>query len=169
MSFINLLFSVSGRINRAKWWLTALFWGLFWTVALIVLIVSYAGDFANFNSDMESEEVVRLLFRLGGGMLLFLLLIMLPMAVSAIFLGIKRLHDRNKSGWWILLFYVAPGVLEGLGSSTGSGLSFVFSIASFALSVWGIVELGFLRGTPGPNEYGPDPLSTPVVAGALVQ
>jgi uncharacterized membrane protein YhaH (DUF805 family) len=27
-----------------------------------------------------------------------------------------------------------------------------------ALAVWGIVELGFLRGTAGPNQFGPDPL-----------
>src|SRR6266487_727368 len=30
-----------------------------------------------------------------------------------------------------------------------------------AISVWAFVELGCLRGTPGPNRYGPDPLDTP--------
>jgi uncharacterized membrane protein YhaH (DUF805 family) len=24
--------------------------------------------------------------------------------------------------------------------------------------VWALVEIGFLRGTVGPNQYGPDPL-----------
>ncbi len=169
MSFTSLLFSAHGRINRAKWWWTALFWAVVWTVALIVLILSYVGDFANFSPDMDSEQLVSLMFRLGGGLIGFLLVVLLPMAVSGIFLGIKRLHDRNKSGWWILLFYVAPSLLEGASTTAGAGLSFVFSIASLVLCVWGIVELGFLRGTSGPNAYGPDPLSGAVLAGPTTQ
>ena len=35
---------------------------------------------------------------------------------------------------------------------------FVLGVASFVISIWGLVELGFLRGTVGPNPYGPDPL-----------
>ena len=25
----------------------------------------------------------------------------------------KRLHDRNKSAWWLLLFYVVPMLISG--------------------------------------------------------
>jgi uncharacterized membrane protein YhaH (DUF805 family) len=32
---------------------------------------------------------------------------------------------------------------------------------AFAFSVWLFVELGFLRGTRGPNRFGPDPLGNP--------
>lgn len=32
------------------------------------------------------------------------------------------------------------------------------SVAAFAISVWLFVEIGFLRGTQGPNRFGPDPL-----------
>jgi uncharacterized membrane protein YhaH (DUF805 family) len=49
---------------------------------------------------------------------------------------VKRYHDRNKSGWWILIVFVP--VIGGL---------------------WYFIECGFLRGTPGPNTYGPDPLA----------
>jgi uncharacterized membrane protein YhaH (DUF805 family) len=48
---------------------------------------------------------------------------------------VKRLHDRDKSGWWILLLLVPV-------------LGFI----------WFIVECGCLRGTAGPNRFGPDPL-----------
>jgi uncharacterized membrane protein YhaH (DUF805 family) len=34
---------------------------------------------------------------------------------------------------------------------------------SFAITIWAIVELGFLRGTIGPNRYGPDPLPLPTL------
>jgi uncharacterized membrane protein YhaH (DUF805 family) len=72
--------------------------------------------------------------------------------------GIKRLHDRDKSGWWLLVFYVLPGVLNTIGESLAAG--WIFSLASFAVSIWALVELGFLRGTAGPNRYGPDPLAS---------
>jgi uncharacterized membrane protein YhaH (DUF805 family) len=39
-----------------------------------------------------------------------------PVAVSALAIGTKRLHDRNKSGWWLLLFYGVPAVLAGASS-----------------------------------------------------
>jgi uncharacterized membrane protein YhaH (DUF805 family) len=55
----------------------------------------------------------------------------------------KRLHDRNMSAWWILLALVP--VVGGL-----------------AL----LVICGFLRGTAGPNRFGPDPLGgSPIVGG----
>ena len=34
-------------------------------------------------------------------------------------------------------------------------------VVAFAFSVWLFVELGFLRGTRGPNRFGPDPLGNP--------
>ncbi len=34
----------------------------------------------------------------------------------------------------------------------------LFNLGSFAISIWGFVEIGCLRGTEGPNQYGPDPL-----------
>ncbi|WP_413111384.1 DUF805 domain-containing protein [Thaumasiovibrio sp. DFM-14] len=54
---------------------------------------------------------------------------------ASIALNIKRLHDRNKSGLWVLLTFV-PVI----------GPVFVF------------VELGCLKGTVGPNRFGSDPL-----------
>lgn len=48
---------------------------------------------------------------------------------------IKRWHDRDKSGWWTLILFIP--------------------IIGF---IWGLIELGMLEGTKGPNQYGPDPL-----------
>jgi uncharacterized membrane protein YhaH (DUF805 family) len=33
------------------------------------------------------------------------------------------------------------------------------SIAMIVLVIWAFIELGCLRGTPGPNRFGPDPLA----------
>jgi uncharacterized membrane protein YhaH (DUF805 family) len=35
----------------------------------------------------------------------------------------------------------------------------LLSLVSLAISLWGFVELGCLRGTIGPNQYGPDPIA----------
>jgi uncharacterized membrane protein YhaH (DUF805 family) len=48
----------------------------------------------------------------------------------------KRWHDRGKSGWWSLILLVP-----------------VIGV------IWWLIECGFLRGTEGPNQYGPDPLA----------
>jgi uncharacterized membrane protein YhaH (DUF805 family) len=53
-------------------------------------------------------------------------------------------------------------VLSGIGNMAGDA-SFVFSLAGFAISIWACVELGCLRGTAGPNRYGPDPLASAAV------
>jgi uncharacterized membrane protein YhaH (DUF805 family) len=84
-------------------------------------------------------------------------MIALAMIVSGCIVGIKRLHDRNKSGWWLLLFYLLSGVLDVVGM-TGK-LPLLFELGSVAISIWALVELGCLRGTAGTNEYGPDPLA----------
>jgi uncharacterized membrane protein YhaH (DUF805 family) len=76
----------------------------------------------------------------------------------------ERLHDRDKSAWWLVVFYLVPGVLGQLAKTawfagtTGMVLHYTLALASFALTIWGFVEIGFLRGTAGSNAYGPDPL-----------
>jgi uncharacterized membrane protein YhaH (DUF805 family) len=84
-------------------------------------------------------------------------MIALAMIVSGCIVGIKRLHDRNKSGWWLLLFYLLSGVLDVAGM-TGK-LPLLFELGSVAISIWALVELGCLRGTAVTNQYGPDPLA----------
>ena len=53
--------------------------------------------------------------------------------------GARRFQDRGKAGWWVLI-------------------GFVPVIGFF----WLWIECGFLRGTIGPNKYGPDPLASRV-------
>ena len=40
-------------------------------------------------------------------------------------------------------------------------LATLFFIAGGAIMIWTFVDLGCLRGTIGPNQYGPDPLGNP--------
>ena len=63
-------------------------------------------------------------------------LFVLASIIPAILVDIKRWHDRDKSGWWMLITLVPI-----IGSS------------------WLLIELGFLKGTPGPNRFAGDKLS----------
>lgn len=135
IDFASLLFSFQGRINRAKYWIAVVVYG-----SLLIAIFGL-GFF----------------FQFSAWFIVAALLLILAMGISGIAVGIKRLRDRDKTGWWLLLFYLLPPVFDGVGRSIGFPL--VFTLASAAVSLWMMVELGFLRGTSGPNQYGPDPLA----------
>jgi uncharacterized membrane protein YhaH (DUF805 family) len=124
-SMANLLFSPQGRVNRAKFWLVAL--GIF---VIEVVLFAVLGGGAVMSGDPE-----RALDALGpiAGIVIFVFGVIATWV--SIVVGMKRFHDRNKSGWWILIIFVP--VIGGL---------------------WYLIECGFLKGTSGPNNYGPDPL-----------
>jgi uncharacterized membrane protein YhaH (DUF805 family) len=78
--------------------------------------------------------------------------------------AIKRLHDRDKSAWRLLLFALPLVILQTIAyytdrTSTGAvEVSLILGLACLSIIIWFLVELGFLRGMAGPNRYGPDPL-----------
>ena len=82
-------------------------------------------------------------------------------------MGAKRLHDRDKSAWWLVLFYVGPGIASAIGNEM-ENMGLVLHVVGFAITVWAFVELGCLRGTVGPNQYGPDPLEPAALGPAAV-
>jgi uncharacterized membrane protein YhaH (DUF805 family) len=86
-------------------------------------------------------------------------------------LSVKRLHDRDRTGWWLAVKYPAIVVAIGLGWASLaqpygervplSTVAVFTVIATAGLVLWLFVEIGFLSGTKGPNRYGPDPVGTP--------
>jgi uncharacterized membrane protein YhaH (DUF805 family) len=143
----QLFFGFNGRINRAKYWIAILIYA---AIALLLGVFTYL---AGHGSAIESAS----------GMIGIVLLI------SSIAVSIKRLHDRNRSGWFMLLFYLAPAALligcrmfgagDGEASTTETAVGFI----AMALLVWAIIELGFLRGTIGNNAYGADPTAPEIL------
>jgi uncharacterized membrane protein YhaH (DUF805 family) len=84
----------------------------------------------------------------------------LPVLVSCLAISVRRLHDRDRSGWWLLVFVVCPLAFQGAGSlnTLDAGPAVALLVASLVLSIWGFIELGCVPGTSGPNRYGLDPL-----------
>jgi uncharacterized membrane protein YhaH (DUF805 family) len=150
MDWQSLLFSFRGRINRAKYWL-----------AVLVFVVA--------------DAVLGLLgWVLDNGVAVQILSFVVNLAVliASIAVCIKRLHDRDRSGWWLLLFYVGPVAVALIGgfifwaAADAVGMSAEWSylglrlciLGGIALAIWGFVEIGCRRGTAGYNRFGPDPL-----------
>lgn len=114
MDWGYLFTSFDGRINRAKFWAGYV---ILWVASVIVigLLAAILGDSAGF-------------------WILYIVAVAF-LVVAGLAVQIKRWHDRNKSGWWVLI-----------------------SLIPLIGPIWAIIETGFLPGTPGPNDYGPDPL-----------
>jgi uncharacterized membrane protein YhaH (DUF805 family) len=146
VSLLDFLFSPNGRINRAKYW-------LFVVVSIAILIILAAV--------MTVVGIVRInqgAFPIGA--LIIFGVVYLILLIVGVFVGIKRLHDRDKSGWWLLVFYLVPMVLSWISAILSrNGIGALFALGSLAISIWAFVELGCLRGTRGPNRYGEDPLA----------
>ncbi|KAJ8136631.1 hypothetical protein OY671_010156, partial [Metschnikowia pulcherrima] len=82
--------------------------------------------------------------------------------VSWIFLttAVKRSHDRDRSGWWIVPFFALPNSYNhSSDSSPDSHFMSIPSSISFVSMIWGFVELYFLRGSRKTNRFGPNPLA----------
>src|SRR4030081_3934511 len=161
MSLFHLLFGFSGRANRGKFWLAVVLWIVFWAIAVpacvlaaIIILGLHLPD-SSLPHDELIARYVRLAFDYLGLLIVFIAFTIVSW-VSAFAVGVKRLHDRDKSGWWILLFYLAPSVLSSWQTAAPDfGGSFILSLAAIAIGIWAFVELGCLPGTPGPNQYGP--------------
>ena len=150
MDWGSLFFKFNGRINRAKFWIAIL---IYTVINIVLAILSYVSD--------ESAVVQAINGMLG-----------IVIFISSLAVGTKRLHDRNKSGWYLVLFYIVPSILLVAGIAVGTimedsiMIAAIVGLAAAVIGVWAFVELGCLRGTIGANRYGPDPIGSPP-AGAV--
>jgi uncharacterized membrane protein YhaH (DUF805 family) len=103
----------SGRSSRAEYWWFTLF------IVLVAVIVT-AVDTVVLGTDLRDIGLLSTVWDLAT-------------LIPSLAIGVRRLHDIDKSGWWILLW-------------------FVLVIGWIVLIVWAIE-----RGDKGTNKYGPDP------------
>jgi uncharacterized membrane protein YhaH (DUF805 family) len=152
MNWPHLLLSIRGRINLAKWWIAS---GI---LIIIGFVVSTVID------RLDVEAVAAGLNRLAATSLAVVLaLANLLVVYCLLVVTVKRLHDRNRRGWWILMFPLAPVVLASILSTFGEDLepTLYYAVLAVALiiTIAAVIELGVRPGTAGLNRYGPDPLA----------
>src|SRR5215470_9817863 len=142
MSMTQLLFLFQGRLNRQPYWLIAIAIAVVMTLlGIFILATGFEGDFGA-----------------SGPIFVIASILCLPLLWIGLAVAVKRLHDRGKSAWWLIVFCVVPAILGGIAYLIGMAAA-VLHIVSFGITVWAFVELGCLRGTRGPNRFGPDPLT----------
>ena len=107
----------------------------FWLVALGIFVIEVIIFAALGGTTAMSTDPEQAMANLGPGVGIVLFVFGIVALWISIAVAVKRYHDRNKSGWWVFIVFVP--IIGG---------------------IWYLVECGFLRGTPGPNDYGPDPL-----------
>jgi uncharacterized membrane protein YhaH (DUF805 family) len=79
-------------------------------------------------------------------------------------LAVKRANDRDLTPWIVALFFAGNVALDLFTLLNGpidttNPINGVILVPFALLAVALIVELGFRRGTIGPNRFGPDPLA----------
>lgn len=108
----------NGRARRAEYWL--------FTLLMILFSIP-------FSIVTEIAETTGQMGPATAGLILVFGLVMLGLFIPSLAVSVRRLHDTNRSGWWVLI---------GLIPFLGGLVLFIFAI---------------LDGTPGPNRFGADP------------
>lgn len=109
---VHRFFNFQGRLNRQPY-------------IHCMIVIWIASTVIGLMINSATSTLISLLFGI----------ISLVIAASAISLGVRRLHDLDKSGWWLLIMFI-PFV------------GFLFQLYMF-----------FAKGTYGANTYGADPLA----------
>ena len=156
-------FSFRGRISRSQYWLR-------FVVPYIVVAIVLQTAIALTGPGSGANVALTVIYGL------FVLICIWPhLAVL-----VKRIHDRNKSGWlclalyipWILfsialmawlgavLVAIAAGKSETAAVAVGGFMIVVGILGAISLGIalWFFIEFGCLRGTIGANRFGPDPV-----------
>jgi len=113
MTVGEALFSFKGRMSRSDYWLKGF---------LPLLPLSILNNVLLYGVNTEESRAIAMILGIIG-------------LWPSMALAIKRLHDRNRSGWFLLIFLIP-----------------------FVGPIWFLIEIWFLRGTIGSNRFGEDPV-----------
>jgi uncharacterized membrane protein YhaH (DUF805 family) len=119
MRIIDTFLNPNGRLSRARFWLAY--------IGLAVVTAAVAWGALALRERTGKTDVAWLT----------LVLFIVPLAWINLCLMVKRWHDRDRSGLWLLI-----NLIPGIGQ------------------MWTVIECGFIAGTPGANRYGPSPMTT---------
>ena len=151
---MTLFTSFDGRISRHTFWLGFL-------VMAVIGVAVGLGLFAALPA--------------GLGMRIVQLIVVVAMCYIWAAVVVKRLHHRDKPAVPYAVIFLGPAILNsvmtifligytavdiaGVAVAVPGRSAMIVTYVSIAVSLWMIVELGFLKGTSGENRFGPDPLA----------
>lgn len=154
-NFIGNFVGFDGRLNRQAWWLSTL--ALIVAGVIINLILgAIMGTGLMLTLEQMTDPAVMQKYMWQNA------IVALITAYPSLALAIKRRHDRNNNGYdaaALIILGVIYSILSALGVvAIGGVLQMIFGLVFLVLGIWVLIQLGFLKGTAGANQYGPDPL-----------
>jgi uncharacterized membrane protein YhaH (DUF805 family) len=147
----RLLFSFSGRMGRKSFWRNVYLFS-FWAVIGGAVVVG-AVQAALPENDAQTTHSLWLAA-------LLIPFVIVPVALCAVATGMRRLHDCDRPGAWLLALYGIPigGIAIYLAPAVpDSARTLVFLLVILPGIVCACLVLGCQRGTAGPNRFGADP------------
>ncbi|EJN16213.1 putative membrane protein [Bradyrhizobium sp. YR681] len=175
MDWTWYLFRFDGRINRALLWqallIVAVLAALLGVIGQVIRLIDAEGALKlslKLDFDFGLDDLFKLadprafpsltsldrtnLILKAFGLSLFLWIYLAT--------AIKRLHDRDKRGWWIVPFFFLPGLYNQFSDLLpDSTWMLAFWLVATILWLWGFVEMFCVAGSAGDNRFGPDPLA----------
>ena len=152
MNWKNLFLSLEGRIPRLSFWI-----GMAILLAVELIVLAPAGVFRWDAATNPAPMWFRLLQ----------FLVSLVVAYPCYAVLVKRLHDRNSSGVLaqaaVALMLISDFVNVFWPVEKADGITtvgYIINAPLLLLVIALVIELGFRRGTAGPNRFGPDPLAS---------
>ncbi len=153
-SCLHNYFRLRGRAPRSEFW-----W--FWLFCILVsIVVALLEELLIDPAPAGSDTLGWFMHRADAGSGWLGIVVNFLLIVPTITVWVRRMHDLNRTGWWILL--PLPLVLvAAFGGALGAyWLLAICGLGALVLCIVLLVWL-FLRGTRGPNHYGEDPLAPP--------
>ena len=145
LDYQYLFTSFEGRINRAKYWAGTII------LALASIVLGFT---------------IGALFGASTFGTLLVTLVTLALFYPAYAVAAKRFQDRDKPGN-TALYGLVPVLIASLLQAFGltgtpqepNALGWICNLITFGVGLWFLIDLGILKGTPGPNKFGGDPLA----------
>lgn len=119
-TLLEKYFTYQGRINRKRFIFSLL--KIFVANFLVAFVISFISLLIGIVSDAD------------GSLKTLSSLLSAPFTVAGVMLSIRRWHDTNHSGWWLLIGFIP------------------------IINLYALYMLYFKKGTEGPNDFGEDPL-----------
>ncbi|MEL6373481.1 MAG: DUF805 domain-containing protein [Pseudomonadota bacterium] len=171
---MDAVFSLTGRMNRKPFIIWYLVLAVVGTVASVVYQLQIGSAVPPPKIPAGTDPLQAFVLGFTQGMkptAFFTMILSIILIWPWTALTTKRFHDRNKSIWWPLILVTLPmlativyaagfaGLLPFLDEATVTAIAMGTIIFQMFAGIWVLIECVFLRGTRGPNAYGPDPIA----------
>ena len=142
----------SGRSRRKEYWMYTL--GvviLFIVLSILMVITGGSAIMAAASNPAASGGALAAMGVFG----IIILVVSLALIIPSLAVGVRRLHDIDRTGWWLAL-PIGIAVLTGLVGSSSATLAMILNLLYLASAIL-LLVFYCIEGTKGPNRFGEDP------------